>query len=116
MRIARAVAALTMPLLLVACPSIQEYVVYVAPKTAPCTFGLGAPDPAAPYSGMNCIQTSRQEAGPFYLSYQIKGFTLEPGYKYKLMVRSLSLPFVDGGTSEELIAVLEKTPVSNFSN
>jgi Domain of unknown function (DUF4377) len=102
-------------LMLVGCTPTREIVLFVAPQTIPCEMNFigGGYRPVSPdFTGTPevCIQTSNNEAGPFYPD-KIPGFNFEPGFKYKILVRVIpGPPIVDGNSTLEFISVLEKTP------
>ncbi len=99
-------------------PTITEYTLEVAPQTKKCVYGFGAPrdpNPDSPSTMMDCIQVRKDSSQPYAHSFDIKGFTFQPGFTYRLRVRSVvpNSGLMDDFGYVELINVVEKTPASN---
>jgi Domain of unknown function (DUF4377) len=95
-----------------------ESTIEVAPETKKCVWSFGGPrepDPIYPVGPiLDCIQARTDSSQNFRIRFDIQGFTFEPGYKYRLRIRSYPpQPNVaDDFGYDELIAILEKTPVT----
>jgi hypothetical protein len=118
MRNARAISILLFSVLAVGCSRaiVQEKILFVAAQTVPCVKDgvQGIFIPQDPSKAVNtCIQTSESSTGPYYAN-EIVGFKFEPGYRYKLRVRSTypNTGMVDEQTTIELLETLEKTPAN----
>lgn len=104
-------ATLTLPALAAGCdvtgPSAEEeFVLYVAPYTVPCT-GVAQ---------QQCMLTRRSPAAAWEYFYGgIENFTYEPGFDWTLRVRTRAIPNppADGSSVEyRLLHVVGKAPAA----
>jgi Domain of unknown function (DUF4377) len=98
--------------------SSTESTIEIAPETKKCVWDFLSPREPTPNdpveSVRDCIQARADSSQNFRIRFDIPGFTFEPGYKYRLRIRSYPpQPNVaDDFGYDELIAILEKTPVT----
>ena len=98
--------------------SYTESTIEIAPETKKCVWDFESPREPAPNdpveSVRDCIQACVDSSQNFHMRFDIPGFTFEPGFKYRLRIRSYApQPNVaDDFGHDELIAILEKTPVT----
>jgi hypothetical protein len=102
---------IVLAVLLAGCTYTTNQVVFVAPQSVTCKPDISGYRIVEPSdTSQTCVQMSSNEAGPFYPNV-ISGFTLEAGYKYRLLVSAYAPPVLDASTTFTLVSVLEKTPV-----